>query len=510
MSETRAAEFTGSPPPAPTEASIARPGQPPPRTGGPDRPRGPAEARGHRGGHGTASPLSSTTSAWPRWCAAASRTTSVPVSCSARAGQGGPAAAEQIRTSCSPRDRWRRCRPAGPGRPDLNAAEGFAALLALDPGMDAGANVGPMTEAGRAVQSVVIPEATSARMTSARRSSGGRRSRFDLNDGLVLSTTMPSAHQGGDGPEAGFELVTLYVGWGRLPRRRRWPSDRRPGTAGRRGRGPSWRAGAPFSSSRLDERRSPRCVHAHRDQAPPRRPIRWRCCPPLARSVTAPGLLRHAGMGSAVRVRDLLFHCRAATTTCATIALGGLVGPRTTTSCRPPCAGRPLRVEAPWRGGSHDGDPPRRRRRRGPGDLVRSALHRAPACRSGGRLSPATEALRRGAGRPREPGVQPVDGRRGPPCGPDRAAIPTHGEAHGRSPTRGDARGARPLGAAYPEYLPPTSLRRDEDLIGIDEALESAHFRSRSGSGTRRSAPRLRRAAGAPARDGRASSRPRR
>ena len=36
--------------------------------------------------------------------------------------------------------------------PTRNAAEGFAALLALDPSMDAAANVGPMTEAGRAIQ----------------------------------------------------------------------------------------------------------------------------------------------------------------------------------------------------------------------------------------------------------------------------------------------------------------------------------------------------------------------
>ncbi len=32
--------------------------------------------------------------------------------------------------------------------PTRNAAEGFAALLALDPTLDAAANAGPMTEAG--------------------------------------------------------------------------------------------------------------------------------------------------------------------------------------------------------------------------------------------------------------------------------------------------------------------------------------------------------------------------
>ena len=36
--------------------------------------------------------------------------------------------------------------------PTRNAAEGFAALLALDPTLDAAANAGPMTEAARAIQ----------------------------------------------------------------------------------------------------------------------------------------------------------------------------------------------------------------------------------------------------------------------------------------------------------------------------------------------------------------------
>jgi len=35
--------------------------------------------------------------------------------------------------------------------PTRNAAEGFAALLAMDPSLDAGANLGPMTEAARAI-----------------------------------------------------------------------------------------------------------------------------------------------------------------------------------------------------------------------------------------------------------------------------------------------------------------------------------------------------------------------
>ncbi|MFL5715133.1 MAG: DAK2 domain-containing protein, partial [Chloroflexota bacterium] len=43
--------------------------------------------------------------------------------------------------------------------PTRNAAEGFAALLALDPTLDVAANAGPMTEAGRSVQTLAITEA---------------------------------------------------------------------------------------------------------------------------------------------------------------------------------------------------------------------------------------------------------------------------------------------------------------------------------------------------------------
>ncbi len=43
--------------------------------------------------------------------------------------------------------------------PTRNAAEGFAALLAMDPGMDAEANVGPMTEAVESIQTLVVTEA---------------------------------------------------------------------------------------------------------------------------------------------------------------------------------------------------------------------------------------------------------------------------------------------------------------------------------------------------------------
>src|SRR6187397_1160841 len=43
--------------------------------------------------------------------------------------------------------------------PTRNAAEGIAALFALDPTLDAAANAGPMTQASRAIQSVQVTEA---------------------------------------------------------------------------------------------------------------------------------------------------------------------------------------------------------------------------------------------------------------------------------------------------------------------------------------------------------------
>ena len=68
--------------------------------------------------------------------------------------------------------------------PTRNAAEGFAALLALDPGMDAAANVGPMTEAGRAIQSIVVTEAVRDATIGGKKVKRGQTIALDPDDGL--------------------------------------------------------------------------------------------------------------------------------------------------------------------------------------------------------------------------------------------------------------------------------------------------------------------------------------
>ena len=100
--------------------------------------------------------------------------------------------------------------------PTRNAAEGFAALLALDPTLDAAANAGPMTEAGRAIQTLVVTEAVRDATIGGRKVKRGQTIALDPDDGLVAS--------GGDRGKAvlsaiaaltpGYELLTLFYGDG--------------------------------------------------------------------------------------------------------------------------------------------------------------------------------------------------------------------------------------------------------------------------------------------------------
>jgi DAK2 domain fusion protein YloV len=100
--------------------------------------------------------------------------------------------------------------------PTRNAAEGFAALLALDPAMDAAANVGPMTEAGRSVQTVVVTEAVRDATIGGRKVKRGQTIALDPDDGLIAAD--------GDREKCvlaamtaltpGYELVTVFYGDG--------------------------------------------------------------------------------------------------------------------------------------------------------------------------------------------------------------------------------------------------------------------------------------------------------
>jgi DAK2 domain fusion protein YloV len=100
--------------------------------------------------------------------------------------------------------------------PTRNAAEGFAALLALDPSMDAAANVGPMTEAGRAVQTIVVTEAVRDATIGGRKVKKGQTIALDPDDGLVaVHDDPPTAVLNAiKALSPGFELITVYYGDG--------------------------------------------------------------------------------------------------------------------------------------------------------------------------------------------------------------------------------------------------------------------------------------------------------
>jgi uncharacterized protein len=100
--------------------------------------------------------------------------------------------------------------------PTRNAAEGFAALLALDPGMDAEANVGPMTEAGRAIQTVVVTEAVRDAMIGSRKVKRGQTIALDPDDGLVAadSDRQKCVLKAIAALTSGYELITMFYGDG--------------------------------------------------------------------------------------------------------------------------------------------------------------------------------------------------------------------------------------------------------------------------------------------------------
>ena len=100
--------------------------------------------------------------------------------------------------------------------PTRNAGEGFAALLALDPGLDAAANAGPMSEAARAIQTLAVTEAVRDATIGRRKVKRGQTIALDPDDGLLAA--------GGDRDKVvlaavaalnpGFELLTLFYGDG--------------------------------------------------------------------------------------------------------------------------------------------------------------------------------------------------------------------------------------------------------------------------------------------------------
>jgi DAK2 domain fusion protein YloV len=98
--------------------------------------------------------------------------------------------------------------------PTRNAAEGIAALLALDPTLDAAANAGPMTQASRAIQSVQVTEAVRNATIGGRKVKRGQTIALDPDDGLVAvdSNRDKAVLAAVAAFEAGFELITVYYG----------------------------------------------------------------------------------------------------------------------------------------------------------------------------------------------------------------------------------------------------------------------------------------------------------
>ncbi len=100
--------------------------------------------------------------------------------------------------------------------PTRNAAEGFAALLAMDPDRDANTNAELMTLAGRAVQTLQVTEAVRDAVVGGHHVKMGQTIVLDPDDGLL------AVNNDGDKAilaalkalEPGFELVTIYAGEG--------------------------------------------------------------------------------------------------------------------------------------------------------------------------------------------------------------------------------------------------------------------------------------------------------
>jgi dihydroxyacetone kinase-like predicted kinase len=100
--------------------------------------------------------------------------------------------------------------------PTRNAAEGFAALLALDPKLDAAENAGPMTEAGRSIQTLVVTEAVRDATIGGRKVKHGHTIALGPDDGLVAtdSDRGKAVLAAIKTLKPGFELLTLFYGDG--------------------------------------------------------------------------------------------------------------------------------------------------------------------------------------------------------------------------------------------------------------------------------------------------------
>lgn len=97
-----------------------------------------------------------------------------------------------------------------------NAAEGFAALLAMDPTLNAGDNATAMTTAGRAIQTLSVTTAVRHATIGGVKVREGQTIVLDPDDGLVaVDDDVTKAVLTGIGSlAAGYELITVYYGEG--------------------------------------------------------------------------------------------------------------------------------------------------------------------------------------------------------------------------------------------------------------------------------------------------------
>ncbi len=98
--------------------------------------------------------------------------------------------------------------------PTRNAAEGFAALLCLDPAEGAEANTGPMTEAARSIQTLQVTEAVRDATIGKKKVKHGQTIALDPDEGLVAvnNDRMRCILEAVGRLKPGFELVTVFYG----------------------------------------------------------------------------------------------------------------------------------------------------------------------------------------------------------------------------------------------------------------------------------------------------------
>ena len=189
-----------------------------------------------------------------------------------------------------------------------NAAEGFAALLALDPTLGAEANCGPMTEAARAIQTVVVTEAVRDAAIGGRKVKRGQTIALDPDDGLIAvdGDRVEGGPRRDRGAASGLRAPDDLLRRRRGPRRGRGDGEahRCPGARDRRGGPPRRPALLPvpdLGGVGVAKATSP-------VPPPPADPVEL-LDTPLARSGLAAGAtLRRAGIRLGVYdVRDLLF-----------------------------------------------------------------------------------------------------------------------------------------------------------------------------------------------------------